>query len=68
MVLTQKQPGDVFVDPIHLTISTARGKRDVVLKPTGKLFIERIPLRDSPIKLELDPNNELLDESIISGG
>ncbi len=68
VVLTQKQPGNAFVDPIHLTISTARGKRDVVLKPTGKLFIERIPLRDSPIKLELDPNNQILDESIISGG
>ena len=68
VVLTQKQPGNAFVDPIHLTISTARGKRDVVLKPTGKLFIERIPLRDSPIKLDLDPNNQLLDESIISGG
>ena len=68
VVLTQKQPGNVFVDPIHLTISTAKGKRDVVLKPTGKLFIERIPLRDSPIKLDLDPNNQLLDESIISGG
>ena len=68
VVLTQKQPGNTFVDPIHLTISTARGKRDVVLKPTGKLFIERIPLRDSPIKLDLDPNNQLLDESIISGG
>ena len=68
VVLTQKQPGNAFVDPIHLTISTAKGKRDVVLKPTGKLFIERIPLRDSPIKLDLDPNNQLLDESIISGG
>ncbi len=68
VVLTQKQPGNVFVDPIHLTISTAKGKRDVVLKPTGKLFIERIPLRDSPIKLDLDPNNQLLDESTINPG
>ncbi len=68
VVLTQKQPGNAFVDPIHLTISTAKGKRDVVLKPTGKLFIERIPLRDSPLKLDLDPNNQLLDESTISGG
>ena len=68
LVLTQKQPGNAFVDPIHLTISTAKGKRNVILKPTGKLFIERIPLRDSPTKLDLDPNNQLLDESIISGG
>ncbi|MEN3328293.1 MAG: aminopeptidase [Acidobacteriota bacterium] len=68
VVLTQKQPGNAFNDPIHLTISTAKGKRDVVLKPAGKLFIERIPLRDSPIKLDLDPNNQLLDESTVNPG
>jgi len=68
VVLTQKQPGNAFTDPIHLTISTAKGKRDIVLKPTGKLFIERIPLRDSPLKLDLDPNNQLLDESTVNPG
>lgn len=68
VVLTQTQSGNAFVDPVHLTISTVKGKRDVVLKPTGKLFIERIPLRDSPIKLDLDPNNQLLDESTINPG
>jgi aminopeptidase N len=68
VVLTQKQSGNVFIDPIHLMITTARGKRDVILKPTGKLFIERIPLRDSPLKLDLDPNNQLLDESTVNPG
>jgi aminopeptidase N len=68
VVLTQRQPGNVFVDPIHLTISTAKGKKDVILRPTGKLFIERIPLRDSPLKLDLDPNNQLLEESTINRG
>ncbi|HJT27422.1 MAG TPA: M1 family metallopeptidase [Pyrinomonadaceae bacterium] len=68
LVLTQTQPGNAFVDPIHLTISTAKGKRNVILKPTGKLFIERIPLRDSPTRLILDPNNQLLDESTVNPG
>lgn len=68
LVLTQTQPGNAFVDPIHVTISTAKGKRDVVLKPTGKLLIERIPMRESPTKLDLDPNNQLLDESSVTPG
>src|ERR1044072_9766261 len=46
LVLSQMQPGNAFSDPVPAVTSTARGKRDVVLKPTGKLFIERIPLRD----------------------
>jgi aminopeptidase N len=68
VVLTQTQPGNAFVDPVQLSIVTAKGKRDVVLKPTGKLFIERIPLRDQPVQLELDPANRLLDESTVKGG
>jgi aminopeptidase N len=68
LVLTQTQSGNAFTDPIRLTIATAKGKREVVLKPTGKLFIERIPLRDSPTKLILDPNNQLLDESTVNPG
>jgi aminopeptidase N len=68
VVLSQTQAGNAFVDPVHITISTARGKRDVVLKPTGKLFIERIPLRDKPVQIDFDPHNLLLDESTVKAG
>jgi aminopeptidase N len=68
LVLTQTQAGNAFIDPVNITITTAKGKRDVVLKPTGKLFIERIPVRDAPIKIDLDPNNQLLDESSVKAG
>ncbi len=68
LVLTQTQPGNAFADPVHLTISTANGKREVVLKPTGKVLIERIPLRDKPVQLDLDPRNRLLDESTVNPG
>jgi aminopeptidase N len=68
VVLTQTQPGNAFVDPVQVTISTAKGKRDVVLKPAGKLFIERIPLRDQPVRIDLDPRNTLLDESTVKAG
>jgi aminopeptidase N len=68
VVLTQTQPGNAFADPVPVVVTTAKGKRDVVLKPTGKLFIERIPLRDQPVQIELDPSNRLLDESTVKGG
>ena len=51
----------------RITISTARGKREVVLKPTGKLWIERIPLREKPTSVEVDPRNVLLDEATVKG-
>lgn len=67
VVLTQKQAGNVFGDPVSIVVMTAKGKRDVVLKPTGKLFIERIPLREQPVKIEFDPDNRLLDEATVEG-
>ena len=67
IVLSQRQPGNVFTDPVPVTISTASGKRDIVLKPTGKLFIERVPLRQKPTGVEVDPHNVLLDETTIKG-
>ena len=67
LVLSQLQSGNAFVDPIHLTISTAKGKRDIILNPTGKLLIERIRLRDKPVQIDFDPNNRLLDESTVKG-
>ena len=65
LVLTQRQPGNAFVDPVPVTVSTASGKRDIILKPTGKLLIERVPLRQRPTSVEVDPHNILLDETTI---
>lgn len=65
LVLSQRQVGNVFTDPVPITITTASGKRDVVLRPTGKLFIERVPLRQKPTGVEIDPRNVLLDESTV---
>jgi aminopeptidase N len=67
VVLSQTQPGNAFVDPVPITISTAKGKKEVVLKPIGRLLIERIPLRDKPVQIEIDPDNRLLDESTVKG-
>ncbi|HEX7330059.1 MAG TPA: M1 family metallopeptidase [Pyrinomonadaceae bacterium] len=65
--LKQLQPGNAFLDPVTVTITTASGKRDIILKPTGKQLIETVPLRETPLKLALDPLNVLLDESTVKG-
>ena len=67
IVLTQVQPGNVFTDPVPVTITTASGKRDIVLKPVGKLLIERVPLKQKPTNVEVDPHNVLLDEATVKG-
>jgi aminopeptidase N len=67
LTLIQRQPGNAFVDPVPVTITTAGGKRDIVLKPTGKQLIQRLPLRQEPTSVEVDPNNVLLDETTIKG-
>ena len=67
LVLSQHQPGNAFVDPVPVTISTANGKRDIVLKPAGKLLIERVPIRQRPTSVEVDPRNVLLDETTVKG-
>jgi aminopeptidase N len=67
IVLTQKQSGKVFVDPVPIRIVTASGKRDVILKPASKLWLERISLREKPVRVEVDPDNRLLDEATVKG-
>jgi aminopeptidase N len=67
IVLSQRQPGNVFTDPVPVTITTATGKRDIILKPAGKLWIERVPLRQKPARVEVDPQNVLLDETTVKG-
>ena len=66
IVLSQLQPGATFTDPLPVTITTAGGKREVVLNPTGKLFIQRVSLGERPISIEVDPHNVLLDESTVN--
>ncbi|HJS23316.1 MAG TPA: M1 family aminopeptidase [Pyrinomonadaceae bacterium] len=65
--LKQVQPGNAFLDPVHVTITTASGKRDIILKPTGKQTIETLRLNEKPLQIDLDPHNTLLDEATVKG-
>ena len=65
LTLRQLQPGNAFLDHVPLTIRTASGTRNLVLKPTAKSHIQTIQLREKPLGLELDPHHTLLKEASI---
>ena len=65
LVLGQVQAGNAFLDPVPVTITTASGKRDVVLKPEGKEAVETVRLGERPTKIEIDPRNTILKEATV---
>ena len=65
ITLNQLQPGNVFLDPLPITISTARGSKDILLKPTGKQLLENIRSTEKPLRIEIDPRNTLLKEATV---
>ncbi|HJP90768.1 MAG TPA: M1 family aminopeptidase [Pyrinomonadaceae bacterium] len=65
--LRQVQPGNAFLDPLPITITTAAGTRDVILKPVGRQLIQTLELREKPERIEIDPHNTLLDEAVVKG-
>jgi aminopeptidase N len=67
LTLRQLQPGNVFLDPVPVTIKTSSGSRNIVLKPTGKTTVETIQLRDQPSAIEIDPRSTLLKEAKVIG-
>ncbi len=62
LVLRQLQSGNAFLDPVPIAITTANGKRDVILKPKDKQFSQTIQLSEKPTSVEVDPRNTLLKE------
>ncbi|HEU4796212.1 MAG TPA: M1 family metallopeptidase [Pyrinomonadaceae bacterium] len=67
LTLRQVQPGNAFLDHVPLTIRTASGARDIVLKPAGKSLVHTIQLQDKPIGIDVDPRNTLLKEAKVTG-
>jgi aminopeptidase N len=65
LTLTQVQPGNAFVDPVPLKISTASGSKEILLQPTGKRLVQTIRLTEKPTRIEIDPRNVLLDEATV---
>jgi aminopeptidase N len=65
LVLRQIQSGNAFLDHVPITITTASGKREVLLKPAGKEVVETIQLTEMPKSIEVDPRNTLLKEATV---
>jgi aminopeptidase N len=62
LVLRQVQLGNAFLDPVPITIRTAKEKSDVLLTPTSKELITTVRLNERPLKIEVDPRNTILKE------
>jgi aminopeptidase N len=65
LVLRQLQSGNAFLDHVPITITTASGKREVILKPSGREIVETIPLTEMPGSIDVDPRNTLLKEATV---
>ena len=65
LVLRQIQAGNAFLDQVPITITTASGKRELFLKPSGKEVVETIQLTEAPRSIEVDPRNTLLKEATV---
>jgi len=62
LTLRQLQAGNAFLNAVPVTITTARGKSEVMLNPASKELVKNFPLKDRPTKIELDPRNTILKE------
>jgi aminopeptidase N len=65
IVLRQVQSGDAFVNPVPITITTAAGKQELVLKPARKETVETIQVKQKPTSIQVDPRNTILKEVIL---
>jgi aminopeptidase N len=63
LVLRQLQTEPAFPNTLPLDIITSSGNRRVVLKPTGKETIEEVKLNESPVSINIDPENTILKEA-----
>jgi aminopeptidase N len=65
LVLRQVQPGNAFLDPVPIAISTVAGTRVLILKPTGKETVQTT-MSDMLTGIELDPDHTLLKEATVA--
>jgi hypothetical protein len=62
VTLTQVQSTNAFLDPVQLSIVTGNGRRDITVTPTGKVASQTVQLNQAPLRIEVDPRNQLLKE------
>lgn len=60
--LSQLQTEPYFPNPVKIDIETAGGRQRIILKPVGKETIRQVRLNSKPLRVHLDPDNEILKE------
>jgi aminopeptidase N len=65
--LNQKQPDQVFLDPVTIEVLSGTVKKRFVIQPTGKLTVKRFPFKQAPTEIKLDPDETLLKEVVSPG-
>lgn len=66
LTLKQKQVGESFPNSLPVEITTPLGKQRVVLRPHSKQIIQKIGLDAAPSTIQLDPDNTVLKEVVVS--
>ena len=66
ITLTQKQNGDIFLDPVPVEITSGGQKKLITLQPKARVVTKQIRVSGLPISIEVDPGGTLLKE-VVSG-
>lgn len=66
LVLKQLQSEPAFPNAVMVEFTTAKGKRRVVLKPTGKETREQVSLVEVPTMVTVDPDNAILNDARVN--
>jgi len=62
ITLKQTQPGEVFLDPVPIEITSGGEKTRVVIQPKGKLTTTRVRTKGGATSIQVDPDGTLLKE------
>jgi aminopeptidase N len=63
--LKQLQPEPSFPNSVPIDVITRKGKRRVVLKPTGKETVQELHLNATPVSVRFDPDNTILKKVML---
>jgi aminopeptidase N len=64
--IKQTQSEAPFPDPLVLEITTGQARKRTTIKPTGRESIIRIPVATKPTSINVDPDNSILKELVLT--
>jgi aminopeptidase N len=64
VTLTQKQAGDIFLDPVPVEITSGGQRKLITLQPKERVVTAQIRVSGLPISIQVDPAGTLLKEVV----